>query len=69
MTKTKSTKATLSRKLSVLEEIFIKKVFFTGVQERGVNLEAARLKSLIKGQVLIPLIPIKHTHHNPREIN
>ena len=63
MTKTQSTKATLSSKLSVLEEIFInKKGFCTRVQERGVNLETARLKSLLKGQVLKPLIPKKHTH-------
>ena len=58
MTKTQSTKTTLSSKLSVLEVIFInKKGFCTRVQECGVNLETARLKSLQKGQVLIPLIP------------
>ena len=70
MKKTQSTKATLSSKLSVLEEIFInKKGFCTRVQERGVNLETARFKSLLKGQVLRPLIPIKHTHHKPRKID
>jgi len=47
-----------------LEVIFInKKGFCTRVQECGVNLETARLKSLQKGQVLRPLIPKKHTHH------
>ena len=64
MTKTQSTKTTLISKLSVLEVIFInKKGFCTRVQECGVNLETARLKSLQKGQVLRPLIPKKHTHH------
>ena len=58
MKKTQSTKAILSSKLSVLEEIFInEKGFCTHVQECGVNLETARLKSLRKGQVLRPLIP------------
>jgi len=50
MTKTQSTKTTLISKLSVLEVIFIyKKGFCTRVQECGVNLETARLKSLQKG--------------------
>jgi len=45
-----------------LEVIFIKKKgFCTRVQECGVNLETARLKSLQKGQVLRPLIPIRNT--------
>ena len=70
MTKTQSTKATLSSKLSVLEEIFInEKGFCTRVLERGVNLETARFKSLRKGQVLRPLIPIKYIHNKSRELD
>ena len=68
MTKTQSTKTTLSSKLSVLEVIFInKKGFCTRVQECGVNLETARLKSLRKGQVLRPLIPVSYTHLRAHE--
>ena len=70
MTKTQSTKTTLSSKLSVLEVIFIKKKgFCTRVQECGVNLETARLKSLQKGQVLRPFIPIKYIHNKFRELD
>ena len=43
-----------------------KKGFCTRVQECGVNLETARLKSLQKGQVLRPLIPIKHIQNKFR---
>jgi len=39
------------------------------VQECGVNLETARLKSLQKGQVLRPLIPIKYMHNKFRELD
>jgi len=53
-----------------LEVIFIKKKgFCTRVQECGVNLETARLKSLQKGQVLRPLIPIKYIHNKFRELD
>jgi len=53
-----------------LEVIFInKKGFCTRVQECGVNLETARLKSLQKGQVLRPLIPIKYIHNKFRELD
>ena len=63
-TKTKRVRTTFSSKLSVLEEILInKKGFCTRVQERGVNLETARFKSLRKGQVLKSFIPIKNTNH------
>ena len=69
ITKTQSTKTTLSSKLSVLEVIFIKKKgFCTRVQECGVNLETARVKSLKKGQVHRPLIPIKYIHNKFREL-
>jgi len=39
------------------------------VQECGVNLETARLKSLQKGQVLRPFIPIKYIHNKFRELD
>jgi len=53
-----------------LEVIFInKKGFCTRVQECGVNLETARLKSLQKGQVLRPLITIKYLHYKFRQLD
>ena len=70
MTKTQSMRAKFSSKLSVLEVIFInKKGFCTRVQECGFNLETARLKSLQKGQVLRPFIPIKYIHNKFRELD
>jgi len=39
------------------------------VQECGVNLENARFKSLLKEQVLRPLIPIKYIHDKFRELD
>ena len=56
MTKTQNTKARLSSKLNVLEEILIyKKGFYSRVKERGINFETARFNSL--GKVLRQLIP------------